>query len=287
MWSGSASARRLLYLLLPALAVVAVAAAVLHPAGRDGPQISFHAPLPSPPAEAYVYRAAPRNITKADAYRVAALLGVTGELEWDGWEWRAVNRTVEFRMSMTGTVIFFTSRTWLGDLMTPEGAPPPETCVSRALALLSALPVKPEGLGVTLAGVVDDNVTIAFRNGTTLRRVMNRHVNFDLWIDGIRAHGPGAKMRVYCGREGRIVGLLAPLWRLERVGRAAVNVDIAGELRRAFRNATRVEVHVVEYVYFIPSLRARDAEIRPAVLVKGFAIYDNIKRPFVLYIHAR
>ncbi|MCC6021247.1 MAG: hypothetical protein LM577_07780 [Thermoproteaceae archaeon] len=92
-------------------------------------------------------------------------------------------------------------------------------------------------------------------------------------------------MRVYCGREGRVVGLLAPLWRLERAGRAAVNVDIAGELRRAFRSATGVEVHVVEYVYFILSLHARNAEIRPAVLVKGFAIYDNIKRPFALYVY--
>jgi hypothetical protein len=190
-------------------------------------------------------------------------------------------------VSRTGTVVFLTSRTWLGDLMTPEEAPPPEACVSTALALLDALPVRPEGLGVTLAGVIDDNVAIAFRNGTTLRRVMNRHVDFDLWIDGIRAHGPGAKMRVYCGREGRVVGLLAPLWRLERVRRAAAGVDIAGELKRAFRSATRVEVHGVEYVYFIPSLRARDAEIRPAVLVKGFAIYGNVRRPFALYIHAR
>jgi hypothetical protein len=82
MWTGSASVRRLLFLLLPALAAVLLVAAALHPAGWDGPQISFHAPLPSPPAEAYVYRVAQRNITKADAYRVAALLGVTGG--WSG-----------------------------------------------------------------------------------------------------------------------------------------------------------------------------------------------------------
>jgi hypothetical protein len=90
-------------------------------------------------------------------------------------------------------------------------------------------------------------------------------------------------MRVHCGREGRVVGLPAPLWRLERVGRAAVGVDISGRAEEGLQERRRSRGAQWSTSTFIPSLHARDAEIKPAVLVRGLTVYGNAGRPFALY----
>ncbi len=140
---------------------------------------------------------------------------------------------------------------------------------SAARDYLVKLKLEPK-LRYEFSGVAEDGKIFAYRNGTIRKCVTNKHVNFQMYYEGIKLIGPGAKIRVYFSGND-VSGVITQLW----------NVKVAGKVRILDRDAAvkelngKCKVKSIELVYFVPLPEGGRTYIYPAYAIR--CVQDRVE----------
>jgi len=203
---------------------------------------------------------------KIDPIDLAKKLGVKGEIKRMAYGWRAMSDSELFIVRDIGTVIYL-SKDAFGSYRRDRM---PSNAKDIADKFLEEFNLRPK-MKVKYKGTVDDEKIIYFRNGTKVKLIMNRHVNYELEYNGIRLIGPGAKVRVYLGDDGRVTGVITQLWTVKPVKKVKIKSpeEVARELG--------VNVDSIELVYYVPTFEnnTNKAYIIPAYVIKAHTIIDG------------
>ena len=134
---------------------------------------------------------------------------------------------------------------------------------AEAEKFLAEYGLKPK-LPYKFRNVVKDGRVVSYRNGTTKECTTNVHVNFDMYYNGVRLFGPGAKVRVYFGERG-VGGVISQLWSLKSVGKVKIKGEreVINEIEKGGAKITSVEL-----VYFVPLPEEAKTYVYPAYVVK-------------------
>ncbi|WP_456328778.1 hypothetical protein [Archaeoglobus sp.] len=125
-------------------------------------------------------------------------------------------------------------------------------------------------LSYEFSGIAEDGKIFAYRNGTIRKCVTNKHVNFEMYYNGVKLFGPGAKIRVYFSGND-VSGVITQLW----------NVKVAGKVKILDRDAVvkelngKCEVKSIELVYFVPLPEGDRTYIYPAYAVR--CVQDGVE----------
>jgi hypothetical protein len=129
------------------------------------------------------------------------------------------------RLYRTGGVEFFDNYKMSKACLTPQELPAADECVCIAKEppeKARAHGLAPKGLETTFAELANDTIVFAFRNGTRETFLNNVHVNFALSYNDIPIWGPGAKVRVYIGEGGEVVGFIGCFWEVRSAGEVPI-----------------------------------------------------------------
>jgi hypothetical protein len=128
---------------------------------------------------------------------------------------------------------------------------------------LSELRIEPK-LSYEFSGIAEDGKIFAYRNGTAKKCITNRHVNFQLYYNGIKLFGPGAKVRVYFSGDD-VAGVITQLWDVKVVGKAKV-LDREEVIKKL--NDECGSIGSIELAYFVPLPEDGRTYIYPAYVVE-------------------
>jgi len=156
------------------------------------------------------------QVGKDQARDLASKFGVEGEVTKSDADWKITQGRYEVRIRDTGIARYYDNDMMFGNAWSEEEMPDETTCISIAKDYLSRFQ---EWTGVhtdvTVSQVVDDVEIRFFRNGSEERLVNNRHVNFDIIIEGRRVVGTQSTTRVYLDNSGNVIGFSGTFWQVE------------------------------------------------------------------------
>ena len=132
---------------------------------------------------------------------------------------------------------------------------------------LAKMKLEPK-LSYEFSGIAEDGKIFAYRNGTIRKCVTNKHVNFQMYYNGVKLFGPGAKVRVYFSGND-VSGVITQLWSVKVVGKAKILDE-----EEVIKKLGGCKVKSIELVYLAP-LPDGETYIYPAYAVK--CVQDGIE----------
>lgn len=135
--------------------------------------------------------------------------------------------------------------------------------------------------------VVDDEV-IGYntKDGSTKTFASNRHVNLDLSYKGIPLNGPGAKVRIYTGKSGEVIGLLNSVGKLvpdKKVSIITPKEAIEKIKKDGYRDVT---ITSIKLIYNVKSPEENADYVEPAYDIQGSMHTPNGDAGFALIVPA-
>lgn len=238
--------------------------------------------------EVYVLETMPRKITREQVLKMALeLFNMRSEPQFTDNAWKIVEGSRELSVYASGGIKYFDNDKMCCAAYTWQELPLTENCIAIAeqfLRRLKAEGITSRSLQISFSDVANDTITIYYTvNGSEKTMLNNIHVNFMLYYDGLPLWGPGAKVRVYIGKGGEIIGFIGSFWEVnasqkvrilkprqavEKLRELGYGVDVPRE------RIIKAVVESVELVYFTPSLEAEFTKITPAYVIKG-KVYTN------------
>lgn len=269
-----------------------------------GAMVVVETELPNVPDEMYALKPVLKEITEEQALGIASIFGVSGEIRLVDNTWRVGEVPREVWVYKSGCIKYFdTPKVW-GTRYLPHELPSSTECISIAeqfLENLGARGLVSKSLQISFAGVVSDITTIAYRDGRSENYLNNTHVNFALSYDNIPLEGPGAKVRVYIGKDGEITGFIGDLWEVETRGKVRIlspkqaieklgevgHIGIIGAYGDMPKDMVdKITIKSVRLVYFVPPVEAES--IIPSYRIEGtFLVEDGSVTDFGRIIPAQ
>lgn len=245
---------------------------------------------PTVPTDVAILKTVSNAITEEQALTIAKIFNVNGDAQSFNGSWMITQGEIpEYSKKLliykSGSIEYYgnPSKIWFTPYL-PEELPTTNVCISIAEQLLERL--KTEGLvsqsfQMSFFDVVNDTMSLFdLVNDTTTRFVTNIHVNFNLHYNNVPLWGPGAKVRVYIGKDGEITGFIGNFWRVEPSARARIltPTQAAEKLREAGFGmgvpadmVAKAIVKSIELVYLAPNptLEGDTTFIMPYYVIKG------------------
>lgn len=135
--------------------------------------------------------------------------------------------------------------------------------------------------------VVDDEIIgYNIKDGSTKTFASNRHVNLDLSYKGIPLRGAGAKVRIYTGKSGEMVGLLNSVGKLVPDKKVSIITpqDAIEKIKKdGYRDIT---IKSIRLVYDVKSPEENADYIEPAYDIQGHMHTPNGDAGFALIVPA-
>lgn len=264
--------------------------------------IVVEAVLPEVPDKLYVLRSIPLELSLEDMANVASMFGVNGEARFVNGAWKIEKDSKELLVYKSGNLRFFhNSEMWNNGYERSQLPTTPE-CINIADRLLSGLRAKGlifRDLGLSFTDTAVDTSEYFNTNGTRVTLVNNVHVNFALSYDEMPLWGAQAKVRVYVGKDGEVIGFIGDFWRVEPSDEVSILTpaeaveklgDIGYGMSMSKDMVERATVKSVSLVYMPPSPESESVSITPVYVVSGtllgkdgstgelFVIVDAVRR---------
>jgi hypothetical protein len=251
----------------------------------SGTAIVIDTTPPKVPSEMYVLKTVSKEITRKQVLEIAAnVFSVSGEAQFINGSWNVIEGSREVWMYESGSIKYFDNLKMENSLCSPQELPSVKNCLAIAEQFLEKLKAEElisKNLELSFAEVANDTTVFALKDGTTTTFINNIHVNFALSYNGISLWGPGAKVRVYIGEEGEIIGFIGNFWEVELAEKvkiltpeqAAEKLKEVGYGKSIPRDmVSKAIVKSIELVYYAPPPEAYNANIMPFYVIKGSLI---------------
>lgn len=135
--------------------------------------------------------------------------------------------------------------------------------------------------------VVDDEI-IGYntKDGSTKTFASNRHVNLGLSYKDIPLDGPGAKVRIYMGKSGEVVGLLNSVGKLVPDKKVAI-ITPKEAIEKIKKDGYRdITITSIELIYDVKSPEDNVNYVKPAYNIQGSMHTSNGDAGFALIVSA-
>jgi hypothetical protein len=246
--------------------------------------------LPSVPASLSSYRLAPAEVNEAYVGRIASALGMqltAGAPQGGRWNVSAAGREPSEKRRLT---VYQTSGAltyMLPEIIFTPGATQPDLpseaeALDLAVRFLREADLLPADARTGRDQVRFSRTTATERDtreGRDLRQIVtNIEVRFPRTLDGYEVRGPGAKLYVTFGEQGRIVGV-TKVWRAIEKADASLPAIQPEEAIRLLQDGTGVidadlacaqaEISRMEVVYWMMGPKDEQRSVLPAYRLEG------------------
>lgn len=248
----------------------------------SGATIVIETNLPDVPTEMYVLKTISKEITEEQVLDLASVIfSVNGEIQFTNGAWKVMEGSQEVLLYKSRSIKYFDNSKMWNDGYMPQELPPTTSCVAIAeqfLENLEAQGLVSGSLHISFAETANDTTVYALKNGTKTTLLNNIHVNFAISYDDVPLWGPGAKVRVYIGKEGEIIGFIGNFWEVEPAEKVQIltpeqAVEKLRELGYGISMSkdmvSKATVKSIELVYLAPSPEAETTQITPVYVIKG------------------
>lgn len=248
----------------------------------SGATIVIETTPPNVPSDMDVLKTISKEITREQALDIALkMFSVNGEIQFINGAWRVMEDSREVWIYKSGTIKYFDNSKMWNDGYMPQELPPTTSCVAIAeqfLENLEAQGLVSGSLHISFVETANDTTVYALKNGTKTTLLNNIHVNFAISYDDVPLWGPGAKVRVYIGKEGEIIGFIGNFWEVEPAEKVQIltpeqAVEKLRELGYGISMSkdmvSKATVKSIELVYLAPSPEAETTQITPVYVIKG------------------
>lgn len=254
---------------------------------RGEATLVIQAVLPEVPDKLKVLRSIPVELSYADMTNVASIFGVSGEAKNVNGIWRIEKDSKELVIYTSGNLRFFHNSEMWNNGYERSQLPATAECINIADGLLSILRAKGlifGDLGVTFTDTALDTSEFCNINGSRATMVNNVHVNFALSYGEMPLWGPQAKVRVYVGKGGEVIGFIGDFWRVEPSDEVTILTPTeAVEKLRDVGYTTNMSKGAVEQatiksialVYMAPQAGSEPSIITPVYVVSGTLLYAD------------
>lgn len=246
-------------------------------------EIIIETPLPQVPASMDILRLVSKNITAEQALDITSrIFCVNGETKFVDDCWITREGPQEVSIYKSGSVYFSNDEKMYGTNYLLQDFPSIADCVTIAQHYLGNLTAQglalSKSLGVTFGEVANDTTVFAYRNGTAIPYINNIHVNFRFSYNGYELSGAGAKLRVYIGKGGEVIGFIGNFWEVEPYKHVQIitpqqAIDRLNQtgfgLSMPKAMITQVVINSISLVYWVSSPLENPLYITPTYNIKG------------------
>ncbi len=271
----------------------------------DRPSIVVDTELPQTPEKLTILKIEPFSVTEQDISLIASeLFDLNGEISYSDGVWKVVDEAHERELLIydSGFIRFFDRYKLRTSMIEESKIMDKEELLEKAnefIMKLNSLGLMPMNVTIGLSSedsIVNDMISIMYRNGTTRSYVNNVHVNYKLYYEGLELYGPGAKFRIYFDDKGNVIGFLGVFFRVKEYKELtilspmdAVNklYDVGFGRSMPINLVDRAVVKSIKLVYFVPTPSVNTTYIIPAYIIKGELIGKNgEKQEFIQIVWA-
>jgi alpha-galactosidase len=279
-----------LKILIAGISLFLMALLVISSLQPAGAVIIIETELPRVPSEMPILKTMPQVTTEEQALDIATrIFAVHGGVQYIDNGWMIADSSQEVWIYKSGSIKYFDNpKMWDSVYMyLPQEFPLEPESIAIAEVFLAKLRTEDlvsKSLHMFLEDVVADTTVIAQKENendntyTTTTFWNNVHVNFALSYDNIRLWGPGAKVRVYLGKEGEIIGFLGNFLEVKPFKmvhiltpeQAIENLRDVGYGESMPKNmVSKAVIKSIELVYSVPSPGAEVTYLVPVYDIKG------------------